>query len=287
MGSSFKHDGHAGLIYAIVAVLFFSTSPILVRWAAPLSAYQISCGRLVVGSVAILLLGAARRELIWPERDEWKRFVLYGAITAAHFAFYVASLSHTTIAHALTIVYTAPIFVALFSARWLKEPLPPRRYLGMVMAIAGLAILVGFEPNLTSEMLFGDVLALGSAIMFALYSIAGRSQRERYPLFTYAGLVYGIAALWLAPFAAATTTFVPEWPQLASVIGLGLLPMAMGHTLYNAAIRHIHAAYANLIATQEVTGGVLLGMLLLNEMPGPTAIAGLLVTLGGIALVLL
>jgi len=79
---------------------------------------------------------------------------------------------------------------------------------------------------------------------------------------------------------------MPGLPQIAAVIGLGLLPMAAGHTLYNAAVRRAHAAYANLIATQEVTGGVLLGVLLLAELPGPTTIAGLVVTLFGIGLVL-
>lgn len=279
-------ESRRGLFYAALAVIFFSTSAILVRWAAPLSAYQISFGRLLVGSLAILLLGALRREHRWPKGGEWVRFLLYGAVTAAHFVLYAAAILHTTLAHALTIVYTAPIWVALLSAWMLKEPLRPRQYSGMLVALAGLAIMVGFEPQMTGHMVLGDLLAFGSAVMFALYSIMGRSQRERYPLFTYAGLVYGIAALWLAPMAAITTTFVPAWPQLLAVIALGLIPMAAGHTLYNAAVRHTHAAVANLIATQEVTGGVLLGALLLGEVPGPTTVIGLVVALVGIALVL-
>ena len=282
-----RGESRLGLAYALSAVLFFSTSPIFVRWAAPLSTYQVACGRLVVGSAAILLLAALRRELVWPGRRALGRFALYGLITAVHFACYVAALNFTTIAHALTIVYTAPIFIAVLSAWLLREPLLARRYLGILVAIAGLAVLVGFEPNLTPRMLLGDLLALGSAITFALYSIAGRSQRQSYPLFTYAGLVYGMAALWLAPLALTLAPQTPAWPQLAAVIGLGLVPMAAGHTLYNAALRHTHAAYANLIATQEVTGGVLLGVLLLGELPGPSAIAGLVVALSGIALVLL
>jgi len=277
----------SGILYAAIAVLFFSTSPIFIRWAAPLSVYQISCGRLLVGSAAILALAGARGEFRWPRRREWGRFVLYGAITAAHFVFYVAAINLTTIAHTLTIVYTAPIFIALLSAWLLRERLSARHYVGMAVAIVGLAVLVGFEPNISGKMLLGDVLALGSAITFALYSIAGRSQREHYPLFTYAGLVYGMAALFLLPLAAITTRGWPGLPQSAALIGLGLIPMAVGHTLYNAAVRRTHAAYANLIATQEVTGGVLLGVLLLGEVPGPSAILGLLVALAGIALVLI
>ena len=53
------------------------------------------------------------------------------------------------------------------------------------------------------RMLLGDLLALGSAITFGLYSVAGRSQRERYGLFTYTGTVYGLAALWALPAASA------------------------------------------------------------------------------------
>jgi drug/metabolite transporter (DMT)-like permease len=278
-----SRDERAGLLYAAIGVIFFSTSPIFVRWAAPLSPFQISFGTLV-----ILALARLRRERGLPAgRREWARFAIYGAITAAHFFFYVASLSFTSIAHALTIVYSAPIFVALLSAWLLHEALPARRYAGMAVAIVGLAIMVGFEPDLDEKMIVGDLLALGSAITFALYSIAGRSQRDKYPLFTYAGLVYGAAALWLLPFATFTTRFVPAWPQVASVFGLGVVPMAAGHTLYNAAVRRAHAAYANVIATQEVTGGVLLGVLLLGEMPGPAALTGAAITLAGVALLLL
>ncbi len=279
-------DQRRGVIYAAIAAVFFSTSPIFIRWAAPLSVYQIACGRLLVGSAAILSLAAWRRELALPRRREAGRFLLYGFITAAHFVFYVAAVNFTTIAHTLTIVYTAPIFIALLSAWMLKETLPTRRYAGMAVTVAGLAIMVGFEPNLTGRMALGDLLALGSAITFALYSIAGRSQRESYPLFTYAGLVYGVAALWLAPLALFMPGAAPLLPQLAAIAGVGLLPMAVGHTLYNAAVRRTHAAYANLIATQEVTGGVILGVLLLGETPGPSAIVGLVVALAGIALVL-
>ena len=282
-----KQDDRAGLILATISVFFFSTSPIFIRWAEPLSAYQISCGRLAVGATAILLLARLRGQLVRPAQRDWLRFAGYGAITAAHFAFYVGAILHTTIAHALTIVYSAPIFVAVLSAWLLKEPLAWRRYFGIGIAVVGLGVLVGFEPNLTREMLIGDLLALGSAITFALYSVFGRSERKRYPLLTYAGVVYGAAALWLAPFAAATTAGMPQWPQMASVIGLGLIPMAAGHTLYNAAVRKTHAAYANLIATQEVTGGIILGILLLSEVPGPSALLGLGVTIAGLVLVLL
>ncbi len=55
-------------------------------------------------------------------------------------------------------------------------------------------------------MLLGDLLALVSAITFGLYSVAGRSQRERYGLFTYTGTVYALGALWALPAALLNIT---------------------------------------------------------------------------------
>ncbi len=281
-------DERRGLALVAIAVLFFSVSPVLVRWAArSVSSFEIAAGRLLVAGVLVLGLVLLRREPLAP-RSEWPRFALFGLVAALHFFFYAYSLEFTTIAHSLAIVYTAPVCVALLSRFMLGEPLSLRKWLGIVVAVLGVAVLSGFEPNFTRRMLIGDLLALGSAITFAVYSIAGRSQRERYPLLGYVGSVYILAALWLLPVAAVVyTPGSYNWITVASIIGLGVFPLACGHTLYNAALRRVNATYVNLIATQEVLGGVLLGALLLRELPSLNSIVGGLITLGGILMVIL
>ena len=74
---------------------------------------------------------------------------------------------------------------------------------------------------------------------------------------------------------------------IAAVFAMALLPSALGHTLYNAALRRLHPSIPNLIAAQEVTGSILLAWLLLHEVPGWNAVAGAGITLVGVALVLL
>jgi drug/metabolite transporter (DMT)-like permease len=287
-GENSASDRRRGAWLAILAVLFFSTSPVLVRLAEPLSAYEKTAGRLAVAALALLLLMRLRREPFRLTRRDLPLFVGIGLIAALHFVAYVASLNYTTIAHSLAIVYTAPIFVALFSAWFLHEPIRPRQWLGVLVAVLGVALLAGFEPNWNARMAVGDLLALLSAVMFGLYSVAGRKQRSSYSLFTYAVAVYGLAALWVLPAAAAN--FTPAGYTLApllAVLALGIVPLGIGHTLYNAALRRTHATTANLIATQEVTLGILLGALILGEMPKLNEMAGALVTLLGIVLVLL
>lgn len=280
-------DRRRGILLAALAVLFFATSPLFVRWADPLSPQEKTVGRLAVATVAIFVLMRLRGERLAVSRRALPLLAAIGLIAALHFLAYVASLNYTTIAHSLAIVYTAPIFVALFSAWFLREPLARRQWLGVLVAVAGVAILAGFEPRWNSQMALGDLLALVSAITFGLYSVGGRSQREHFPLLTYTVLVYGLATLWALPAAAAN--FTPEGYTLVpllAVIALGLLPLALGHTLYNAALRHTHATTVNLIATQEVTLGIMLGAIFLGERPQTNEIIGALVTLLGIALVL-
>jgi drug/metabolite transporter (DMT)-like permease len=277
-----------GVGLVLVAVLAFSTSPVLVLWAAPLSPFEITVGRLACAAVLVWLLARLNRQPLLPRRADLPRFALFGLITAVHFISYIASLNYTTIAHSLAIVYAAPIFVTLFSVWFLREHIARRKWLGVLVTVAGIAILAGFEPRFDARMLLGDALALVSAVTYGLYSVAGRSQREHYGLFTYAGTVYSLAALWALPAAVLSFTPAGYNPRsLLALLGAGLIPLGMGHTLYNAALRRTHATVVNLVATQEVTGGVLLGALLLSQVPQVNELVGVGVALLGIVLVLI
>ncbi len=285
-----------GLLYVCVAVAFFSTSAVFVRWAAPFSSIEIAFWRLTIAAALVGLLGLLTHTPLQIKRQELPRFLLYGLITALHFIFYIAALSFTTIAHGLALVYTSPIFVTIFSALFLQESLPRRKYLGIGVAVIGVAIMAGFQPHYTSCnlsstgqcMALGDGLAVLSALCFALYSVVGRRERARHPLFRYTLNIYGLAALWLLP-ATLFLAFRHPYPltAMAAIVTLGIFPLGLGHTLYNAAVRRIHATYANLIATQEVTGGIILGIFLIGEIPSLLTILGVVVTLVGILGVLL
>lgn len=276
-----------GLLFVALAVTMFSTSPVLIRLAAPVSSFEITFWRMATAAPTVLVLSLIMRQPIRLPWADLPRFAAYGLVAALHFLLYIASLQFTSIAHSLSLVYTAPVFIAVLSAIFLGEPIPRRKYGGIALAVLGVAVLAGFEPQFTLRMLFGDTLALGSAICFAIYSIAGRSQRHRYPLLTYAFVVYALAALWLLPVAAVSFKPVYSPLAIAGIAFLGIFPLGIGHTLYNAALRRVHAAYANLVATQEVTGGIILGIIFLNEVPTTNAIIGCIMTLAGILMVLI
>lgn len=274
----------AGL--AVAATACFSTGAVLVRFAQDLSPFEVTAFRLLLGA-AFVGAAAGTRRVPLPLAKPLRLSVLgVGLVAGLHFLTFITSLYYTSIAHALTLTYTAPAMLAVASWIFLGERLRPRQVLGVLTTVTGIALLAGFEPTLTPRMLGGDLLALGAAASFAAYSFLGRHLRAALPLLRYVFWLYLIAGLATLPLAAATLTAPYRFGSLLAVALLALLPLAFGHTLYNAAIRRLSPTLVSLIASQEVTGGILLGWLLLGEAGTPTTFAGVAVTLAGILLVL-
>ncbi len=274
-----------GVGLATVAACAFSTGAVAIRLGFDLSPLEITSYRMLLGGLLVGALARLAGQRVRLGAGDLRRLAPIGLITAVHFLAFIASLAYTSVAHALTVTYTAPALTALAAWRLLGEPMSLRRWGGIALAVAGTATLAGFEPRLTGRILLGDGLALVSALAFAFYSILGRRERDRFPLFTYAGWIYFLAGVAVLPFAltAGTHRFTPA--AVAAVVYLAAVPLAGGHTLYNAALRRMHPATVNVIASQEVMGGILLAWLVLAEAPGPHAIVGAGLTLLGVGLV--
>jgi drug/metabolite transporter (DMT)-like permease len=279
-------EGRLGVIQAVAAAGFFSTGAILVRWAQDLSPVEVTSLRMLLGGLFVAAAAWCSGEQVRLAVADLRRLIPIGLIAALHFLAFTGSLFFTSVAHCLTLTYTAPLFIAALSRMILGERLPRRAFMGITVGLIGVALLAGLEPRLTRRMLIGDLLAVGAAVAFAFYSLFGRRERARVPLLPYASWVYLTAGLATAPFAIGLLARPVRGSALAAVVALALFPLALGHTLYNAALRRLHSSIPNLIATQEVTGGILLAWLFLRETPPWNVLVGAGITLLGVGLVL-
>ena len=121
--------------------------------------------------------------------------------------------------------------MTLFSAIFLHEPVARSKWLGILVAVLGVAVIAGLEPTLDGRMVVGDLLALASAVWFGFYSVIGRAQRERYSLLTYATGVYAVAACWILPVTALTFAGAFSGVAVVSLLAMGIFPLGIGHTL--------------------------------------------------------
>ena len=211
-----------------------------------------------------------------------------GLFLALHFATWISSLALTSVASSVVIVATQPIFAALFGFLFLKERMPWLAVLGLVLAIAGSAIIGARDFSGGSKPLLGVLLSLSGAVFVAGYLLIGRSLRQSLPILAYIFPVYLFAALFLGLICLVTRTPLGPFPGRAYlwIFLLALVPQTMGHSLYNWALRHVKAYVVGVAVLGEPIGAALLAVFLFKEIPGPTIFLGAGLILVGVFLAL-
>ena len=278
-----------GLIL-LVAVAGMSWGGPLVRLAtAP--ALAVAAWRLIFSTLIILLVLVVRRELgvLRLERGEWVLALAAGVMLAAHFWSWIGSLAYTSVASSVVLVNTQPIFVGLLSAVFLHER--PRRiqWLGILVAVAGAAVIGWGDFGRGPAPLLGDLMSVAGAVFVACYYVIGRRLRPRMRLWTYTGVVYGIAALVLT-VAVLLSPGIPlaRYPAGDWLVFLALaaVPMMIGHTGVNYALRFVPAHVANVALLGEPIGATIIAWLLpaIHERPPAQTLAGGALILAGITL---
>ena len=276
-------------------VLFVAV--LAVCWAGPLirlasaPALAISAWRLIFSEAFILLLLVVRGELrfLRLRRGEWGLALASGLLLAAHFWSWIASLELTSVASSVVLVNTQPIIVGVLSVVVLAERPTRVQWAGILVAVAGAMIIGWGDFSRGRSPILGDLLAVAGAFFVSGYYVIGRRLRQRLPLWSYTGVVYGIAALALS-LAVLLSPRVPvvHYPTRDWLIFLALAagPMMLGHTGVNYALRFIPAYVANVALLGEPVGATLIAWLLpaIRERPPVQTLVGGALILLGIAL---
>ncbi len=275
---------YAVLFLGAVAVSFAS---IFIRWAdAPslvIAAYRLGLASLVIGPVALLRSGQELRAL---GRKDLFYLVIAGLFLALHFALWIASLAHTTVASSVILVTMSPLFVGLFSHLLGMDRVTKGMVGGILLSLLG-SVAIGYgDFALGGRALWGDVLALGGAVMVTGYLLAGRRLRQRLSLLPYVSLTYSVAAavtLLLCLLTGERFTGYSSTTYLMFIL-LALVPQVIGHSAFNWALGYLSAPFVSIITLGEPIGATILACLILTEVPTLLKIAGGAMILSGIYL---
>src|SRR6185437_2228932 len=211
---------------------------------------------------------------------------LSGLALAAHFWTWIASLQYTSVASSVVLVSLMPVFAWGIAALWLHEHPTRREKWGIALAVVG-AILIGVaDASGAVGAIGGDMLALTGGLAAAIYFVLGRRVRATVGVWTYATVVYTVAAAALAGLAIGSGVAFTGYPtsDWAVFLALAAGPMLIGHTGLNYALKHFRATTVNVAALGEPVGATILAWLIpaIHEVPAPLALVGGAVTLGGI-----
>jgi drug/metabolite transporter (DMT)-like permease len=273
----------------VLAVLLVSVGAILVRLAAapPLA---VSFYRMAIASLILWPFAWSDARRSWPAlgAKPWLLLAAAGVALALHFATWIASLSHTSVAASVLLVNTAPLFAVVMSRVFLHEKPPLAVQTAIPIAMAGAALIALGETRSSPASLFGNLLAVGGAVTLATYQVIGRGLRDTLPLNAYMLAVWGTAVLTLAVLMAAFGTRFGNHPGRTWLLfaALAVVPTLGGHGLANRALRSLPAPTVGLFLLGEPVIASLLALALFGETPGPTTLAGGAIVLAALGLVL-
>lgn len=211
---------------------------------------------------------------------------LAGLALALHFAAWITSLNHTSVANSVVLVATSPIFVALGARFILGETVRPLLYWGLLLAFTGALIITLQEEQAGAASLKGNLLALAGALFGGIYFLFGRKLRRHMDTAPYVMLCYSAAALLLL-----VAVLVLQLPLLdysgqtfAMFLLIALIPQVVGHTSFNWALKYFSAPTVSVALLGEPIGASLLALIFFGEKFGTVTLLGGAFTLAGVAL---
>jgi drug/metabolite transporter (DMT)-like permease len=280
----------AALKLLLVAVLFGGTWPagkVAVDHVPPLT---VATARFVLASILLVALVRLREGRVpLPARRDLPLVLALGLTgIAAYQAFFLIGLVRTPASDgAILVPGLIPVFTTLLAWRVLGQRPTRRIALGFAIAIAGLIVVVDPAGELSRSRLVGDLILVGAAVCWAVYTILGRSATVRFDALlatTYASVV---GTLMLLPFS------VTGWGTLAhagaaawaSILYLAPLGTVLAFVLYYDGVRKLGAAKAAAYTLLVPVFGVSSSIIVLGEPLRPGLVVGGLIVLAGLWLV--
>ena len=250
---------HRAVAWMLLASVAFGSGSALVKWTAGQAGVAtVIFGRSLVITLALLTWSQLRGASLYVgnrRRMLWRCTVGLSAMTC-----YFYAVQQIPLSNAVTLQYTAPLFVALFSGAMLRERVSPLVYGCIVLSFVGTVLIV--SPSLRSV----DIDALVALISGVLSAFAYLAVRRLRTSATPDGVVF-----WFALFCTLATLplAASELPRLAlsevlAITGVGICA-GVGQTGMTRAYQAARAAYIGAFSYATVLVGGIYGWLLFHQ----------------------
>jgi drug/metabolite transporter (DMT)-like permease len=257
-----------GQIYIALAAVAWSTAGVLQRELSLSTTTQIA-GRAVFAAVTLaVFVGVSMRgDALRAFRSIGRAGLAFAVSTAVASSSFIVALNHTSVANVLFLQAASPIAAALLARLTLGEPISRRAWAAMLVALCGVAIMLGGPGG---GEYFGFGVSLLMTLAFAVSIVISRHRRDisMAPATCLSQVLVVVAA---APFATPSEIGSHD---LVLLVVLGVGQMGLGLALFTVGARLLPAAEIALITLLEVVLGPLWVWIVLSEHPSAATIAG-------------
>jgi len=216
--------------------------------------------------------------------DRWA-IVVAGLCFTGDLAVWHWSLRFTTVANSTLLTNFAPFFVMLGARILFAERIHSNLILGLLLAFAGGAMLVGQSLKLTAAHVLGDGLALVTAVFYAGYLLTVKHLRRTATtsrIMFYSGLV-SCPALLVVTLLSEKSLLAASGNGWLVLIAMALVSQVGGQGLIAFALAHLPASFSAVGLLWQPVVAAFLAWLLLGEPMSWLQIGGGAVVLAGIA----
>jgi DME family drug/metabolite transporter len=279
----------AGYLFVLLAAALWASLGVASRGvlAAGVPPLELAFWRAALGGLLFALQAARARAMRVEHRDRpaVAAFAVVGV--AVFYLAYLLAVREGGATLAAILLYTAPAWVAIASALWLRERITPRMVAAIGLTLAGVALVARGSGSDTGVRPAGAGIAWGlcAGLAYSSYYLFGKRYFARYApatLFMYAlplGALLLLPAVHFAPKSAST------WGWIVFV---AIVPTWIALQVYGAGLRRLDATRAVTVATLEPVLAALLAYLVWGEalaelayVGGGVVLAGVLVSASG------
>jgi len=211
-------------------------------------------------------------------------------VAASNYFYYVA-IQKTSVAIAIIVQYTAPVWVLLYVVARGQQKLTLQKVAAVGIAIAGIALTIGIVGGHAGSPLrldsYGLIAALLASFSFAFYNVGGHRILARYDRWrVLAWTLTSAAVFWLFvnppwKIAAAHYTF----SQWAFLFLFSMISVMCSFSLYFLGLQHLEPTRAIIASCLEPVFSILLAAAFLSEGVRPIQTLGIILVLSAIVIV--
>lgn len=271
-------------LLVLAAATLWGAMGIVTRYVASVGFHsrQTAAVRVSFAAVSLLLfLFVTDRKKLYVKREDYKWFLATGVLSLfVNNLAYAVTVQRASLSAAVVLLYTAPFFVLLLSAIWLKEKMTIAKVAALCLSFAGCILVVGLSGADTGGrgLCLTIFIGLLAGFGYSLYSIFGKVLVRTYDPVTvaaYTCVVASIASLLIAQPMEMLQIIGDNPDKMPLTIIGSVVTLAMPYALYSWGLTYMESSRASILASFEVVAASLFGVLLYGEHLSFLNIAGI------------
>ena len=255
--NSFFNKNTQGTIFALLATIVWSGNFIVSReMVGALPPVTLAFLRWVAAVGFLLPFGIKAIHKDWAHLcQHWRYYLIASVIGISIFnTLYYIAAHYVSALNLSLIAITAPVFTLILSRIIWGEAISYKRAFGLLIVLGGILLLVArgdMQVLLSLSFAWADLLALGGALSFAIYTLLLRSRPQGASQLTFLLTTFGLGMLCLIPFVVWELASGAE-VHLSTKVWLLILYIGLGPSLFSfwcwgMAIERIGASKASII----------------------------------------